>query len=114
MVIKTFEIDYEGNKETIEYEDDLTFGELEAVLNATVDMSDVSKPRVKIPEYRQEILMKVLRKAPFKLQDRVAIRNLKSSVAKQIIEGVMVDFPLAKYLEDWMITFVGTDSKNPT
>ena len=114
MVIKSFEIDYEGNKETIEYEDDLTFGELEAVLNATVDMSDVSKPRVKIPEYRQEILMKVLRKAPFKLQDRVAIRNLKSSVAKQIIEGVMVDFPLAKYLEDWMITFVGTDSKNPT
>jgi len=114
VVIKSFEIDYEGNKETIEYEDDLTFGELEAVLNATVDMSDVSKPRVKIPEYRQEILMKVLRKAPFKLQDRVAIRNLKSSVAKQIIEGVMVDFPLAKYLEDWMITFVGTDSKNPT
>ena len=114
MVIKSFEIDYEGNKETIEYEDDLTFGELEAVLNATVDMSDVSKPKVKIPEYRQEILMKVLRKAPFKTQDRVAIRNLKSSVAKQIIEGVMVDFPLAKYLEDWMITFVGTDSKNHT
>lgn len=114
MVIKSFEIDYEGNKETIEYEDDLTFGELEAVLNATVDMSDVSRPKVKIPEYRQEILMKVLRKAPFKIADRVAIRNLRSSVAKQIIEGVMVDFPLAKYLEDWMITFVGTDSKNHT
>jgi len=114
MAIKSFEIDYEGAKETIEYEDDLTFGELEAVLNSTVDMSDVTKPKVKIPEYRQEILMKVLRKAPFKVGDRVAIRNLKSSVAKQIIEGVMVDFPLAKYLEDWMITFVGTEATKKT
>ena len=110
MAIKSFEIDYEGKKEIIEYEDDLAFGELEAVLNATVDMSDVSKPKVKIPEYRQEILVKVLRKAPFKVGDRVAIRNLKSSVAKQVIQGVMEDFPLAKYLEDWMITFVGTEN----
>lgn len=110
MAIKSFEIDWEGRKETIEYEDDLTFGELESVLNATVDMSDVTKPKVNIPQYRQSILMKVLRKAPFPTQDQVAIRNLKSSVAKQIIEGVMVDFPLAKYLEDWMITFVGSEN----
>lgn len=110
MAIKTFEIDYEGKKEIIEYEDDLTFGELESVLNETVDMSDVTKPKVNIPKYRQQILLKVLKKAPFKTGDLVAIRNMRSSVAKKILEGVMVDFPLAKYLEDWMVTFVGSDN----
>jgi len=110
MAIKSFDITYEGKKEIIEYEDDLTFGELESILNATVDMSDVTKPKVNIPQYRQSILLKVLRKAPFALGDQVAIRNLKSTVAKQILTGVMVDFPLAKYLEDWMVTFVGSDN----
>ena len=33
MAIQSFEIDYEGKKEIVEYEDDLAFGELEAILN---------------------------------------------------------------------------------
>lgn len=110
MAIKTFEIDYENEKKVIEYEDDLTFGELESILNETVDMSDVTKPKVNIPKYRQQILLKVIKKAPYKIGDIVTIRNLKSSVAKQILEGVMIDFPLAKYLEDWMVTFVGSEN----
>ncbi len=110
MAIQSFEIDWDGKKETIEYEDDLTFGELESVLHNTLDMSDITKPKVNIPQYRQAILMKVLRKAPFPVADAVAIRNLKSSVAKQVITGVMKSFPLAKFLEDWMETFVGTDA----
>ena len=108
MVIKTFEIDIDGKKEVIEYEDDLTFGELENVVNQSVDLSDVTKPKVNLPKYRMNILTSVLRKAPFPTNDAGAIRNLKAKVAKQIISEVMKDYPLMRFLEDWMVTFVGT------
>ena len=108
MVIKTFEVDIDGKKEIIEYEDDLLFGELEAIVNTSVDLTDVSKPKVDLPKYRMNILTKVIRKAPFPTNDVTAIRNLKSKVAKQIISEVMKDYPLMRFLEDWMVTFVGT------
>ena len=62
MALKSFEIDWEQGKETIEYEDDLTFGELEEIINQSVDLSDVSKPKVNLPKYRINVLSKVLRK----------------------------------------------------
>ena len=110
MAIKTFEIDYGDppKKEIMEYEDDLTFGELENIVNQSIDLSDVSKPKVNIPKYRMNILTKVIRKAPFPINDAVAIRNLKARTAKQIISEVMKDYPLMRFLEDWMVTFVGT------
>ena len=108
MVIKSFEIDYEGAKQGVEYEDDLTFGELENIVNQSVDLSDIAKPKVNIPKYRMNILTKVIRKAPFPINDAVAIRNLKAGTAKQIISEVMKDYPLMRFLEDWMVTFVGT------
>tara|TARA_R110002020_G_scaffold230255_1_gene441084 strand:+ start:2017 stop:2451 length:435 start_codon:yes stop_codon:yes gene_type:complete len=111
LAIKSFEIDWEGNKEVIEYEDDLTFGELESVINNCVDLTDVTKPKVNIPTYRQTILLKVIRKAPFEIGSAAAIRNMKASTAKQIIAGVMVDYPLAKFLEDWMVTFMGSTTE---
>ena len=97
-----------GNTEIIEYEDDLTFGELEAIINQSVDLTDVQKPKVNIPAYRMNILTKVLRKAPFPIDNAPAIKNLKAGVAKQIISEVMKDYPLMRFLEDWMVTFVGT------
>ena len=54
------------------------------------------------------VLTKVMRKAPFPVNDEVAIRNLKAKTAKQIISEVMKDYPLMRFLEDWMVTFVGT------
>ena len=116
MVIKTFEIDMNGKKEVIEFEDDLTFGELENVVNESVDLSDVTKPKVNLPKYRMNILTSVLRKAPFPINNADAIKNLKATVAKQIISEVMKDYPLMRFLEDWMVTFVGTpdQTSSPT
>ena len=108
MALKTFKFDWKDVKETIEYEDDLTFGELEAILQNCIDLTDISKPKVDIPKYRYQILLKVLRKAPFPIRDAGAIKNLKAKVAKQIISEVMKDYPLMRFLEDWMVTFVGT------
>ena len=108
MAIKSFEIDIDDKKEIIEYEDDLTFGELENVVNKSVDLSDVTKPKVNLPQYRMNILTTVLRKAPFQVNDAAQIRDQKAVVIKQIISEVMKDYPLMRFLEDWMVTFVGT------
>ena len=85
---------------------------MESVINNCVDLSDVTKPKVNIPNYRQTILLKVIRNAPFEVGSAAALRNMKASVAKQIIAGVMVDYPLAKFLEDWMVTFMGSTTEN--
>ena len=114
MVIKSFEVKIAGKAEIIEYEDDLTFGELEAIINQSVDLTDVQKPKVNLPAYRMNILTKVLRKAPLPINDPVAIRNLKAGEAKQIISEVMKDYPLMRFLEDWMVTFVGTPETTNT
>ncbi len=108
-MIKSFKIDYNGVEEPIEYEDDITFGELESILNQCLDMTEVNKPKVNLPLYRQLILTSVITKAPFELKEVASIRNLKASVAKKIMKEVMKDYPLAKYLEEWVETFVGED-----
>ena len=109
MTIQSFEIDYEGGKETIEYEDDLTFGELEAILNECLDLADVTKPKVNLPKYRQSILLKTVKKAPFEVASLPTLRNLKTSVVNQVLKGVLKDYPLVMFLEDWVRTFVGNE-----
>ena len=108
MVIKTFEITYNDAKETVEYETDIKYGEIEAILSNSIDLSDVSKPKVNIPQYRMNVLTKVLRKAPFPVGDTNAIRQLTQSQATEIMKEVMKDYPLAKYLGDWVETFTGS------
>jgi len=113
-MIKSFKIDYNGIEEPVEYEDDITFGELEAILNQCLDMTKVNEPKVNLPLYRQLILTTVITKAPFELKEVASIRNLKASVAKKIMKEVMKDYPLAKYLEEWVETFVGEDIQSQT
>jgi len=112
MAKKTFTVDYKGAKAEIEYEDDLTFGELEAILQNCIDLSDIAKPKVDIPKYRYQILLKVLRKAPFAVGDSSAIRNLKNTEANAIMKEVMKDYPLVKFLEAWVETFTGLQTKD--
>tara|TARA_Y100001951_G_scaffold101329_1_gene106048 strand:- start:403 stop:801 length:399 start_codon:yes stop_codon:yes gene_type:complete len=114
LVIQSFKIKWEGRKEIIEYEDDLTFGELESILSKTVDLSDVTKPKVNLPEYRQALLTRTLRKAPFPVGDFEAIKKLKSSIANEVLRGVLRSFPLSKFLEQWMGSFIGDEIKLKT
>ena len=109
-MIKSFEIPWDNDtKETVSYEDDITFGDLEAILNQCLDMTQVNEPKVNLPLYRQLILTAVITKAPFAIKEVASVRNLKSSQAKIIMKEVMKDYPLAKYLEEWVETFVGQE-----
>ena len=108
MTIKSFEISWKDSNETIEYEDDLTYGELDGILQNCIDLGELNKPKVDIPKYRFQILIKVIKKAPFTVNDAVALRNLPSRTVDTIMKEVMKDFPLAKYLGDWVETFTGS------
>ena len=108
MTIQSCEIDYDGKQETIEYEDDLKFGELEAILNQCLDLSDVTKPKVNLKNYRIELLTKVITKAPFKINDVATIELMDRNIVQKILKEVLIYHPLADYIEDWMETFQPT------
>ena len=71
---------------------------------------DVTKPKVNLPEYRMSVLLKVLRKAPFKVGDKSELNGLRSSVVNDVLRGVLKQFPLSKFLEQWMGSFIGDTS----
>jgi hypothetical protein len=109
MVIKSFEICYKGEKETIEYETELTFGETEQIINQSLDLSDIQKPKVKIGIFRMQILLKTLRKAPFSFKVEQTLKTIKNSTINEILDHVMQDYPLVNFLGDWMTSFMGSE-----
>jgi len=109
MVIKSFEIDYKGKKETIEYETELSFGETEDIINKSLDLSDISKPKVKIGPFRLQILMKTIRKAPFNNKSDIVVRSVSNKVMNDILDKIMEDYPLVNFLGDWMTSFMGSE-----
>ncbi len=108
MVLKTFTLEFNGAKEEITYEDDIPFGDMEVIIKKCVDLSDITKPKVNISEYRRRILSSVLRKAPFTHTDPIAVSKLPRKTAEKIIAEVMKDYPLAGCLEGWMTSFLGS------
>lgn len=108
MAIKSFQLCYNGAKETIEYETELTFGDTEEIVNKSVDLSDINHPKIKLGEFRILILSKTLRKAPFNHSVIGHIKNQPSSVMNEILDHLMEEFPLADFLGDWMTSFMGS------
>jgi len=108
-MIKRFTIEVEGTKHEVEYESDIPWGDTEQIIRSSVDLSNIQSPQVKMDEYRIQIIMRTLKKAPFNHRDPREIRSQKTSTINQIMEEVMKDYPLAKSLGDWMTSFVGPE-----
>ena len=115
MAIKTIKIEYDGKEEFVEFKDSLTFGEVESLLGGSVDLSDVTKPKINLPFYRIKLLTLCLVKTPFKIGDETAIKMLNSKIANKILDEVLEYHPLAEYIEGWMETFQKLkDQKEPS
>jgi len=116
MVIKSFEVCYKGNKETVEYETELSFGETEAIINVAIDLTDIQKPKVKIGPFRMQILMKTLRKAPFQFKSEQFVKALPNGLVNDILDHIMQDYQLVNFLGDWMTSFMGSEveSESPS
>jgi hypothetical protein len=105
MVLKPITITYKDKDEIIEFEDSLTFGETEALISGSVDLSDISKPKIDLSKYRMNLLVTTIKKAPFKVGDITTIKMLDSKVVKHMLREITKIHPLATYIEDWMETF---------
>ena len=105
MGSKAIEIKYNGKKEIVEFTDSLTFGEVEDLVGGSVDLSDVTKPSIDLKSYRINLLVKVIKKAPFKTGDMTTIQYLDSKIVQKILKEVLKYHPLVDYIEDWMGTF---------
>jgi len=111
MPIKKFVIEHEGLQHDIEFEDDLSFGDVEYMIQNTVDLTDVTKPKVKLQEFRVLLMLKALRKAPFDHKNIAEVRKVPYSMAKKIIEELQKAYPLSIFLGDWMTSFVGLEEE---
>lgn len=112
MVLKSFEIDYKGKKETVEYETELNFGETETIINNSVDLSDINKPKIKIANYRRLLLLKTIKKAPFPFNGEAALNSVSNKVMNDVLAEITKDYPLVNFLGDWMMSFMGSAEEN--
>lgn len=112
MAIKSFQIDYKGQKETVEYETELSFGETESIINQSIDLSDIQHPKLKIGNFRMQILLKTLRVAPFPFKTDLSIKAVSNKTINEILDHIMEDYPLVNFLGDWMTSFMGSEVVN--
>jgi len=105
MTLIPIKIDYNGKEDTIEFESALTFGETESLISGSVDLSDISKPKIDLSSYRMNLLVLTIKKAPFNIGDITTIKMLDSKLVKKMLREITKVHPLAAYIEDWMETF---------
>ena len=112
MSLIPVDIIYNGKPAVVEFEDSLTFGDTETLIGNSVDISDVTKPKIDIQRYRINLLVLTIKKAPFKIGDVTTIKMTDSKVIKSILKEIVKIHPLTTYIEDWMETFMSSQDMN--
>ena len=112
MTLIPIDITYNGKPAVVEFEDSLTFGDTETLIGNSVDISDVTKPKIDIQRYRLNLLVLTIKKAPFKTGDITTIKMTDSKVIKSILKEIVKIHPLTTYIEDWMETFMSSADLN--
>jgi hypothetical protein len=110
MTLIPINITYNGKPAVVEFEDSLTFGDTELLIGTSVDLSDVTKPRIDIQKYRLNLLALTVKKAPFKTGDINIIKMQDSKIIKTILKEIVKVHPLTTYIEDWMETFMSSEA----
>ena len=79
------------------------------LIGNSVDLSDVTKPKIDIQRYRLNLLSLTVKKAPFKTGDINIIKMQDSKIIKSILKEIVKVHPLTTYIEDWMETFMSSE-----
>ena len=109
MTLIPIDITYNGKPAVVEFEDSLTFGDTETLIGSSVDLSDVTKPKIDIARYRLNLLSLTIKKAPFPVSSTTAIKMQDSKIIKAILKEIVKVHPLTTYIEDWMETFMSSE-----
>jgi len=108
-MLKKFQIEWNGQPEEIEYEDDIPFGEVEKILKSCVqaNVDEQFNPQIDVPSYRIQIVASALRKAPFAIKSVAALEAVPHKLGRKIIGEIIKDYPLVSFLKEWMETVLG-------
>jgi hypothetical protein len=109
MTLIPINITYNGKPAVVEFEDSLTFGDTEMLIGNSVDLSDVTKPKIDIQRYRLNLLSLTVKKAPWKTGDVNIIKIQDSKIIKAVLKEIVKVHPLTTYIEDWMETFMSSE-----
>ncbi len=110
MVLIPIKITYKDKEEIVEFEDSLNFGETEKLINDSVDLSDVTKPKIDLARYRMNLLVMTIKKAPFKTGDITTLNMMNGNIVRGILREIVKIHPLTTYIEDWMETFISSEA----
>ena len=110
MVLIPIKITYKDKEEIVEFEDSLNFGETEKLINDSVDLSDVTKPKINLARYRMNLLVMTIKKAPFKTGDITTLNMMDGKIVRGILREIVKIHPLTTYIEDWMETFISSEA----
>lgn len=112
MALLPIKIQYNKKEEIVEFEDSLSFGDTEKLVNESVDLSDVTKPKIDLARYRMNLLVMTIKKAPFKTGDITTLNMMDGKIVRAILKEIVKIHPLTVYIEDWMETFISSEELN--
>ena len=95
-MLKTFEVDWKGTKETIEFEDDLPWGIISGILKECSDFTKITEPQLKPDLYERRILENAIKKAPFNPKNYTEVGLIPLSTYQAIANGVLQAYPLER------------------
>jgi hypothetical protein len=110
MALIPIKITYKDKEEIVEFEDSLNFGETEKLINDSVDLSDVTKPKIDLARYRMNLLVMTIKKAPFKTGDITTLNMMDGNIVRGMLREIVKIHPLTTYIEDWMETFISSEA----
>ena len=110
MVLQTFSITYKGAPTEIQYEDDMAFGKFEEIIKKCANFAEGTNPVNNVQNYRMEILLNTLKKAPFEISES-GLNGLGYKEVTAIAEKVLAAYPLGNYLNQMMKPFEDSINK---
>jgi len=112
MVLKTFSIKFKDATQEIQFEDDMPFGRFEEIIKKCSNFREGTNPVDNVQNYRREILLGTLKKAPFEISEE-GLNGLGYKEVTAIAEKVLAAYPLGNYLSQMMKPFEESIKKIP-